>query len=320
MFTKMIHFAFFCLIAICLLSNITLAADVEHRVLESKKILIDNHPVYYFEAGQGPTIVLVHGLFANKEQWKRMIPLLAAHHYHVIAPDLPGYGKSLGFSFDDYQLNKQVTLLHDFVNKLHPHQFHIAGNSMGGAISALFTLKYPNDILSLTFIGSPLGITSPKPSETDQLFARGFNPFLPTTQKQFNQLMDLLFVHKPIIPQPIVDHTIHENIVDRERKKKIIELVHQYQHLLDKPINFPTPVLIIWGDKDKIFDVSGAYKLHHNIRKSTLVILKNTGHLPHIDCANSTAHAYENFLVEQMQPRQLKLYKTHVISCSYPPT
>src|SRR5690349_11776175 len=87
--------------------NVTYANDV---VVPEKKITIEKHIVYYNDTGIGTPIVLVHGLFANKEQWNSFTAILAQHGYRVIDFDLPGYGKSLGFPFKDYELTAQVNL------------------------------------------------------------------------------------------------------------------------------------------------------------------------------------------------------------------
>lgn len=57
---------------------------------------VDGWKIRYREAGTGPTIVLVHGLGVSADYWWRNGPPLAAAGYRVLAPDLPGYGRSKG--------------------------------------------------------------------------------------------------------------------------------------------------------------------------------------------------------------------------------
>ena len=64
--------------------------------------------------------------------------------YRAIAPDLPGYGNSNGFTLRDYALENQTTLLHELMEKLGIKSFDLAGNSMGGAIAQLYAQSYPN--------------------------------------------------------------------------------------------------------------------------------------------------------------------------------
>ncbi|MEO8304828.1 MAG: hypothetical protein ABI724_11970 [Betaproteobacteria bacterium] len=65
----------------------------------------------YNIADTGPAILLIHGLFAGREQWNALVCRLAGAGYTAIAVD-PGHGKSAGFSVRDYALDYQVGLLH----------------------------------------------------------------------------------------------------------------------------------------------------------------------------------------------------------------
>ena len=264
-----------------------------------KQLIIDNHKIYYNETGRGETILLLHGMFAKKEQWKAITPLLKAHPYHVIAIDLPGYGKSPGYSLKDYELNNEVIFIHDFMEKLHISKFDIAGNSMGGVLAALYTLKYPQQIISVAFIGSPLGIISPQPSETDKLFKKGLNPFVPTNESEFNRLMALIFAKPPVVEKAQMEQFINESNSQKAQRYQITQMVQRYSRFFEKSRPITQPVLIIWGNKDKIFDISGAKKLKKNLKNSTLVILPNIGHLPHIEDPKVTADVYLKFLKSQ---------------------
>jgi pimeloyl-ACP methyl ester carboxylesterase len=59
------------------------------------------------------------------------------------------------------------------------------------------------------------------------------------------------------------------------------------------------PVLIIWGDKDKVTDVGGVAFLEKNLKQSRTVIMKDTGHCPMLERPEETAKAYESFLREK---------------------
>ena len=144
-------------------------------VIAKQDIRVDQHNIYYNTAGKGPKILLIHGLFASKEQWSKLMCQLARKHFMVIAPDLPGYGKSLGYHLRDYALENQVRILHSFMQKLQIKKFNIAGNSMGGTIAALYSASYPAQIKSLAFIGSMEGVVGWGP-KLKQAFLSGINP------------------------------------------------------------------------------------------------------------------------------------------------
>ncbi len=268
-----------------------------HAAIDSKKINVAGHALYYNEAGKGQNIVLVHGLFANKEQWLSMQMLLAHHGYHVVALDLPGYGKSLGFPFADYQLPQQVKLLHQFVHQLALKHFNLAGNSMGGAIVALYALKYPHEVTSVAFIGSPLGVKTPRLSPTNKLFNQGIDPFLPRTQKELTRLLNLLFVHPPTLTKQAIQQILQDNQKNYDYKNNIVNVaLSPYRHFMNRSLSFKQPVLIIWGKQDKIFDISGAKVLQRNIADSYLDEMNQAGHLLQVENPKQATTNYLIFL------------------------
>ena len=114
-------------------------------------------------------------------RWYLSYPLSRAPR---IAPDLPGYGNSKSFALNDYALPNQATLLHELMEKLGIKSFDLAGSSMGGAIAWLYAQRYPNQVRSLAFIGSPLGVVDWANSVKAAIF-QGINPFIPISKEQF---------------------------------------------------------------------------------------------------------------------------------------
>ena len=145
---------------------------------------VGNGTLSYSQVGNGRKVLLLHGLFADKEQWHTMMCRLSEVGYQAIAPDLPGYGNSKSFTLSDYALENQTTLLRELMEKLRIKSFDLAGSSMGGAIAWLYTQRYPNQVRSLAFIGSPLGVIDWADSVKAAIF-QGINPFIPITKEQF---------------------------------------------------------------------------------------------------------------------------------------
>ena len=61
--------------------------------LELRHVTLHGHQVAYRQAGEGPVVMLVHGITSNSRTWERVMPLLS-RHFTVIAPDLIGHGQS----------------------------------------------------------------------------------------------------------------------------------------------------------------------------------------------------------------------------------
>jgi pimeloyl-ACP methyl ester carboxylesterase len=80
-------------------------------------ISVQGSEIRYFSMGSGKPVLLLHGLFGQKEQWNDFACQLVKVGYAAFAPDLPGYGLSTGFPIDTYRLSKEVDLIHEFVKK-----------------------------------------------------------------------------------------------------------------------------------------------------------------------------------------------------------
>ncbi len=263
---------------------ITLLISISAQAFEAKTITIDGRSISFFDEGKGVPVVLVHGLFAGKNQWLAVGKKLSTEH-RVIIPDLPGYGKSDIKEKNDYVLNRQVKLLDQFLNALSTGRFHFAGNSMGGSIAALYTIAHPDKVISLTFVGAPGGVSSYTDELRNAVFA-DTNPFIPETRASFLYELDLLFVEPPVLPTEKID-AIVAGYKEKFREYQsvfttvTINMLEMQAAGTMGDINRPT--LILWGSKDRIFHVRGAQELKNLITPSELIVVEDTGHLPMVE-------------------------------------
>ena len=120
---------------------------------------VDGLRLRYVRRGQGPPVVLLHGLAASLYTWKDVLPALAAHH-DVIALDLPGFGRSpvpaAGLPGDMSGVVAGVTEVFAVLGLDRPH---VAGNSLGGAIA--LELAAAGRVASATAL-SPAGFCTPR--------------------------------------------------------------------------------------------------------------------------------------------------------------
>ncbi len=262
---------------------------------------IDGGSISYYTIGHGHPVLMLHGLFANKEQWLNFISQFKTlkpkqfSHYQFIIPDLAGFGQSTGFPMSAYNLNSidhdlsQVTILHDFLNKLGiTKKINLIGNSMGGLIIVLYAQQYPNEINTLAFAGSPEGITDFTHTFYMQGIRQGFNPFIPTTLSQFKTELKLLLVnYKKILPtDEIINKKILPNYIQHYQKLSLIYLMvtaKYYRTYLTKQINLNNPIIIFWGSDDHIFGpLNHAYQLaakFKSIAEKNVIPINQAGHL-----------------------------------------
>jgi len=119
-------------------------------------IQVDGNKIRYLESGDSKNIlVLVHGLGASAERWNNVIPNFVKH-YHVIVPDLIGFGYS-DKPIVDYTPDFFSTFLGKFFDALGIKRPNVIGSSLGGQIAAEYASAHPNNIEKLILV-SPSGV------------------------------------------------------------------------------------------------------------------------------------------------------------------
>lgn len=263
--------------------------------IESGTVEIGGGNLAYHAAGSGPVVLLLHGLFAQKEQWDAFLCRLAADGRRGIAPDLPGYGASQGFALADYRLEAQADLLHRLAVALRIETLDLAGNSMGGTIAAIYAVRHPDGVRSLALIGPPLGATD-WAAGVETAIIDGINPFIPLDAEQFALELKLLFAHPPTVPQATAAAAVADYVARNRHYRQVWDIVNLYDRALVE-IRVPAvPTLVIWGEEDGIFAIADAPRVQEHLPGSRLVVLPDTGHLPMLENPSETAARYLEFL------------------------
>ena len=281
--------------------------------IATKTAPVGDGTMVYNSAGAGPTLLLLHGLFANKEQWNTLLCLLAEAGYAAIAVDLPGYGKSAGYALEDYRLERQATLLRDFTRQLGITQLDVAGSSMGGTIATLYADRYRGQVRSLAYIGAPLGVIGWGP-QLRRAFFRGINAFIPVTGYQFELELRLLFMTPPTIPTHEKRAIVGEYVTHNRHYVQVWDIVNLYDDILRRRPMPELPTLILWGQEDRIYPVAGAGTLQQVSPHSELHTLPAAGHLLLMEDADEVVKLYVPFLHRQgEQKRATDIGGTHPI-------
>lgn len=265
----------------------------------------DELKIEYLRGGSGVPLVLLHGFGADKDNWNRVSGYLT-EHFDVIAIDLPGFGNSTDNIELDYDVLTQVSRLKVILDKLKIKELNLAGSSMGGYIAGNFAAQYPKRIKNLWLI-SPFGVNGSEKSEMFSAIQNGQNPMvLPRTELEFMQLLDFLFVEPPYIPGPIVKHLASKAEKRAALNTKIYEQIHRMkdgQALPDSPLdevlkNYDGPVLVSWGEEDRILHISGANILQKAMPQAQVSTMANVGHLPMMEKPQETADSFLAFTLK----------------------
>jgi abhydrolase domain-containing protein 6 len=262
--------------------------------LSEKSVQVNNYKIAYLEGGKGETIMLVHGFACDKDTWNTFDKYLTKK-YHVIVPDLPGWGESTRIMTDNYGIESQVTRLQGFVVNVGLKKFHIVGSSMGGLISGKYAAKYPSEIQSLGLL-NPMGVKSPEKSQLSIELKEGRNPFIVKSIADYDNYLNFMCVKPPSIPGPIKSYIVQKFVEGTDFGNKVFSesSSSSFDESTMKGINSKT--LIIWGDKDRVFHVSCAKVLEKGIKNSKVLIMKDCGHAPMVERPEETAKYYLDFI------------------------
>lgn len=121
-------------------------------------IKIPDFQIHYQQIGQGPDVVLLHGIASNLYCW-RQIATLMKDRFRLTLIDWPGFGLSTKDIWQDYGLEAQSTRLNQILDQLNIEKTFLVGHSMGGAISIWYSHRHPERVRALALI-SPATIPS----------------------------------------------------------------------------------------------------------------------------------------------------------------
>ncbi|MGD0820784.1 MAG: alpha/beta hydrolase [Desulfomonilia bacterium] len=278
--------------------DLMISADRSKSGLKQGLVQIPGQSMAYLErSGSGETIVLIHGFGANKDNWIRFTRNIPAN-YRVIAFDMPGYGDNAKAEDKTYSIDYLTNSLGQAVDALKLGRFHIAGNSMGGYISILYTARNPQRVITMCLLDNAgLHRVSPQPSDLQIAVAKGLSPLTPASEEDFSELMKYAFYKEPFIPWPITS-VLAEKAVESSAftKKMWIDLNTHDVDLLPLLPTLKLPVLVIWGDHDRILHVSTTEILKRSLPDSEIIIMKDCGHMPMVERPQETAQYYVAFL------------------------
>jgi pimeloyl-ACP methyl ester carboxylesterase len=282
-------------------TRIMFALERQRSGLELQSTVVDGETWHYLAGGSAdaPVLLLLHGFGGDKDNWTRFSRTLV-QDYRVIAPDLPGFGDSARHADWDYSLAAQRDRLDGFVAALKLNPLHIGGNSMGGHLATLYTHAYPEQVQSLMLLNNG-GIDAPQPSEMALAVSRGENPLVLTSADDFDRLLSFASYKQPFVPWPAKGVLAERTFENAAFNRYIFNALRDERYVPLEPLlgDIRQSVLIIWGEFDRVLDVSSIDVMTPLLPQSKAIVMQDTGHLPMLERPAETAAHYLEFLAEQ---------------------
>lgn len=258
---------------------------------QSRWVTVSGYKVHYFVVGpeDGPPAVLVHGLGGRSEDWRNLMPYFAYAGFRVYAPDLLGYGKSEQPADFSYSVSDEANIVVGFMDALNLHQVALAGHSMGGWIVQLVAFHHPDRIRKLLIFDS-VGLDVRPDWDT--------NLFMPKDTAQLDQIDALLMPNPPHPPTFIARDILRLSDKNAWVIQRAITQMLSGRAVTDTMLpQLKMPVLLVWGDKDRIAPLSLGEKMHQLIPQSQFDVARGCGHLAPVQCPNQVGPVVKQFLL-----------------------
>ena len=253
----------------------------KYAAAPSKFMALNELRIHYRDEGTGDAIVLVHGTGASLHTWDAWAQELSQTH-RVIRLDLPAYGLTGKDPKKRYSSKDYVDLIDAFLKELDVNQFHLAGNSLGGLVSWLYASYHPDKVQKLILI-DPSGFPSKKsPMVISLAKTPGINMLIRyVTPKAFiKKNLKEVYYNPDLISTQILDRYYELTLAPGNRTAFIDRAKIEREDYTDRLGLITNPTLILWGAEDAWIPLKNAYRFEEKIATSTVVVMKETGHLP----------------------------------------
>jgi pimeloyl-ACP methyl ester carboxylesterase len=268
--------------------------DRQRAGLVRKEIqLPEEGRLVYLEGGKGEPLLLLHGIGCNKDYFNRTARFLTAK-YHVIAPDLLGFGESSRPPQGDYSPAAQARRLKTMMQALGIKGMDVAGHSMGGQVAMTYAALYPGEVKSLWLI-DPAGIWSAPESDLEKRNREeGRNVGIVHNVDEARKITAYIMRHPPYIPGPLFKVMAQERIHNAALEERIYKQI--MADSIEKRIRGITiPTLIVWGENDTVINPATAGILHKLLPNSQVIVMPDTGHFAMLERPERTVKDYLRF-------------------------
>lgn len=229
----------------------------------------------YIEEGEGPVLILLHGLFGALSNWKEVIEHFSPR-YKVVIPLLPIYEIPLLFTKDS--VGYIAKFLHKFVQHKDFEKFTLIGNSLGGHVALIYILKNPEYVSRLVLTAS------------SGLYENSFGGGFPRREDyEFIKVkVGETFYDPKHATKELVDECF-EIVNNRNKLIRILALAKSaIRHNMAKELPLiKAPTCLIWGRNDTITPPEVAIEFNTLISNSELHWVDQCGHAPMMEHAET---------------------------------
>jgi pimeloyl-ACP methyl ester carboxylesterase len=250
--------------------------------MSAREIVVDGIRIHVEEAGRGPTLFLVHGLGASSAVWRHTIAAFS-DRWRVIAPDLPGHGRS-GKPDAPYTIDFYAGFLRSLGHTLGVDEAVVIGNSLGGHISIELALTYPTWTRAVVLV-APAGGHWPVMRPVGWALGSLARPEI--LRFVLPRGVDRSF-YDPTSPgcierrRVLAERFVADDYPDFARavaRSVAGVLGAERQSLAD----LRQPLLLVWGRQDRLLPLSHSKRIVRQVTHTRLAVVERCGHIPMLE-------------------------------------
>jgi pimeloyl-ACP methyl ester carboxylesterase len=269
---------------------------------------LHGHRVDYRVAGQGPPVVLIHGMVNSSRHWEQVARRLA-DRYTVIAPDLIGHGDS-ATPRGDYSLGAHAAVIRDVLAAIGVERATIVGHSLGGGVAMQYFWQFPERTERLVLVSSgglgeevsPLLRTVSLPGARYALSLLAHRRVLDALWWLGGRLPSKGVYVKAVVRalRPLERPGAREAFLQTLRA--VIDRQGQRVSARDRLYLLESmPTMIVWGGRDRTIPVEHGRAAHAAIGHSRFEVLDRAAHFPHLEDPAALAEVLADF-IESTEP------------------
>ncbi len=255
---------------------------------------IHGQPVSYHRLGEGPAVLLIHGITSSSRTWRSVARKLAEQHT-VIAPDLLGHGRSAK-PRGDYSLGAYASGVRDLLAVLGVQRATVVGHSLGGGIAMQFAYQFPERLDRLVLVDSG-GLGEEVSVALRAATLPGAEFVLPLLfggiTRETGRLVGRLLARVGIRPNANTTGLLEgvDSLADADARRAF---VHTARSVIDPwgqrvdardrlYLSRDVPSMLVWGGKDPIIPAAHGRRAHEMMPGSRFEVFEGAGHFPFND-------------------------------------
>lgn len=258
---------------------------------DKKDVNIWGVNIRYVQAGEGPVVLLLHGLGTSLITWYCNIDALAEAGFTVIAPDLPGYGDSDKPDHLDYHPESASEFLYDFIQELGLERLSLVGSSAGSLIVGLYALEHPEKVQKLVLVG-PGGLGQKVswwlrlmsiPVIGELVYRPGLHDRIGMRNRIFHRPPEFLDQLLPEMYRVRGLPGARTAMLRSVRSSINYGGLRHHQNILERLRDLPVPLMTVWGEEDSIIPISQADAVRKVLPESIVYTVPDCGHWPQME-------------------------------------